>query len=41
MRQRYSIRATTMLLILPRNLFANIIMHKAQKIIHIAEADTF
>ena len=41
MRQRYSIRATMMLLILPMNLFANIIIHKAQKIIHIADNDTF
>ena len=41
MRQRYSIRVAIMLLILPMNLIANIIVLKTQKITRIADTDTF
>ena len=41
MRQRYLIQATMMHLILAMNLFANIIVNKAQKITRIADTDTF
>ena len=41
MRQRYSIRTTTVLLILTSNLLANIIVHKVQKIVLVIDADAF